>query len=222
MGKSNLESIQKELLKALLEGDDEKSIGIAKDTISQGASPLDFFEEVIGPSLSEIGDQFEKLAIFLPEMIEAAEIVDAINTDVIVPAVEASSEKAIEPKGKVVLATIQGDLHDIGKSMVALMLKVNGFQVIDMGINVQPADIVERTIQEKADIVGMSSLLTTCLPYMKDLVDNLEARGVRNDYGVIIGGAAPTPEFAKQIGVDAQGHSAAEALTICNKIMESR
>jgi 5-methyltetrahydrofolate--homocysteine methyltransferase len=103
--------------------------------------------------------------------------------------------------------------------MVVLMLKVNGFEVVDLGTNVSPSEIVARAENEGVDIIGMSSLLTTCLPYMKDVFDYLDGKDASGDYAVIMGGAATTPEFAKQVGADGYGHSAAEAVALCQKIM---
>ena len=185
MTDSNWDTVREEFLGALLKADSDKAVSIAKESLAGGASPTDFFEQCISPALTEVGNRFETLDIFLPEMVEAAEVVNRVNDEVITPAVEANaaagnSGDQIASKGKVVLATIKGDLHDIGKSMVALILRVNGFEVIDMGINVPPADIADLAEREGADIIGMSSLLTTCLPYMKDLVDYLEGRGVRD------------------------------------------
>ena len=226
MSSTNWESAQKEFLELLLDADSDQGVAFSKAQLDAGASPSDIFEFCISPALKEIGRQFETLEIYLPEMVEAAEIVNRVNDEAIVPVIEASAsgvaEGAAVKKGKVVMATIQGDLHDIGKNMVSLILQVNGFEVIDMGINVPPADIVDRAEQVGADIIGMSSLLTTCLPYMKDLVGFLDAKGTRDQYAVIIGGAAPTPEFTKSMGADAHGHTAAEAVTICNDIMEKK
>ena len=222
----NWESAQKEFLAYLLDAESDDAVQFTKDLFANDASPSDVFEFCISPALKEIGRQFETLEIYLPEMVEAAEIVNRVNDEAIVPVIEASAsgkaEGAAAKKGTVVMATIQGDLHDIGKNMVALILQVNGYEVVDMGINVPPADIVDRAEQVGADIIGMSSLLTTCLPYMKDLVGYLEARGTRDQYAVIIGGAAPTPEFTASIGADAHGHTAAEAVTLCNQIMAGK
>lgn len=216
------EEINDCLLNSLLNENKDDAIKIAEETLDNGVSPQQFFESCITPVLVEIGDRFERLDIFLPEMMAAAEIVQVVNKKVIRPRIEILGTEKIERKGKVLLATIQGDLHDIGKNMVNLMLIVNGFEVTDLGIDVAPSEIVEKAEQEGVDIIGMSSLLTSCLPYMKDVVDLLKVRGLRDKYKLIIGGAAPTIEFANKIGVDAQGHSAAEAVTICRKIMTSK
>ncbi len=216
-------SLEKEFADLLIAGVAQPALDRTRQLLAAGVSPLDFFQLCITPAMVEVGRQFETLEIFLPEMVVAAEIVKAINDEILQPALAAGGNAgAVQSLGKVALASVQGDLHDIGKNMVALMLKVNGFDVVDLGTNVAPMEIVDRAVQEKVDIIGLSSLLTTCLPYMKDTVDHLKARRLRDRYAVIIGGAAPTEAFAQAIGVDAQGHSAAEAVRICREIMKSR
>ena len=216
--------IQDEFVRILIDGETESAVRKTRQLLADGITPLDFFQHCITPAMVEIGNQFETLEIFLPEMVMAAEIVQKINEEIIQPALVSNSDgKAYDSViGKVALATVQGDLHDIGKNMVALMLKVNGFEVTDFGTNISPMEIVDRAVKENVDIIGMSSLLTTCLPYMKDVVDTLMARGIRDKFAVIIGGAAPNEEFAQKIGADAQGHSAAEAVKICKEIMQSK
>lgn len=215
------EDVKKEFLNSLLCEDEEKAIEIAVATLANGVSAQRFFESCITPVMIEIGDKFTRLDIFLPEMVAAAEIVQSVNKKVIQPQIEKLKIKKIESKGKVLLATIQGDLHDIGKNMVNLMLTVNGFEVVDLGTDVPPSEIVSKAEMEDVDIIGMSSLLTSCLPYMKDVIDLLGTKGLRDKYKVIIGGAAPNAEFSKKIGVNAQGHTAAEAVSICINLMES-
>jgi methylmalonyl-CoA mutase cobalamin-binding domain/chain len=214
--------VEETFLEALLEGEGDKSVEIADSTLKQGATPVEFFEKAIAPSLANIGGMFEELEIFLPEMVTAADIVNRVNEEVINPAVESGGGEKVKATGKVVLATVQGDLHDIGKNMVALLLRVNGFDVIDMGINVPPSDIVARAEAEQVDIIGLSTLLTTCLPYSKDVYDYLEGKGTRDKYAVIIGGAAVNENFADEVGADGIGHSGADAVKICTKIMADR
>jgi trimethylamine corrinoid protein len=210
--------VKDDLFNSLLNEDVEHAHELSQKTLEL-TTPEIFFELCITPVLKEIGDRFERLEIFLPEMIFAAEVIQSINKKVIQPRIEASQGGKIKSQGKVLIATIEGDLHDIGKNMVALMLQVNGFEVIDLGVDVSPKVIVEKAEQENVDIIGLSSLLTSCLPYMKDVVDLLNAKGLRERYEVIIGGAAPTPEYAHKIGVDAQGHTAVEAVAICKELM---
>lgn len=216
---SDLEQVQNEFLKILLAGDTDKAISVSRDTLAGGTTPTEFFEKCISPSLGIIGKKFETLEIFLPEMVTAADIVQQVNDVVITPAVENSQSEGIISAGKVLMATVQGDLHDIGKNMVVLMLKVNGFEVVDLGTNVSPSEIVERAAREEVDIIGMSSLLTTCLPYMKDVFDYLDSKDIRDKYAVIMGGAATTPDFSNEMGANGYGHSAAEAVALCQKVM---
>ena len=216
---SNLEKVQKDFLEILLAGDSDKAVSLAKEVLDGGTAPTEFFETCISPSLEEIGKRFETLDIFLPEMVTAAEVVQTVNDQVITPAVETSDSEGITSAGKVLMAAVQGDLHDIGKNMVVLMLKVNGFEVVDLGTNVSPSEIVERAESEDVNIIGMSSLLTTCLPYMKDVFDYLDGKSTRDKYAVIMGGAATTPEFSEEMGANGYGHSAAEAVALCQKIM---
>jgi 5-methyltetrahydrofolate--homocysteine methyltransferase len=197
------------------------AIQITRENITQGANPLDFFENCITPSLEEVGRRFETLDIFLPEMVIAAEVVEQVNNEVINPAVEIGRTGVLKPKGTVLMATVQGDLHDIGKNMVGLMLKVSNFEVIDLGTNVASLDIVDQAEKNRVDIIGMSSLLTSCLPYIKDVCDLLQGKRIREEFSVVIGGAATTPEFAQQVGADFHGRSAAEAVEICRMLMES-
>ena len=216
------QALQAQLLEFLLDDDSEGALALTRQALEQGSEPAQFFSECIAPSLVEIGNRFERLEVYLPEMAAAAEIVQRINQEVLQPLIAANQGAQSAPLGKVLLATVQGDLHDIGKNMVGLMLRVNGFEVVDLGINVSPYEIIAQAEKGQFDIIGMSSLLTTCLPYMKDTVDVLTAKGLRAKYAVIVGGAAPTPEFSAKIGVDAQGHTAAEAVRICRELMAAR
>lgn len=211
--------LQENFLQFILEGDTNAAVKLAQDSLDGGATPVEFFENCISPSLQDIGKRFEILDIFLPEMVTAADTVEAVNTQVINPAVAESLTGASMSLGKVLLATVQGDLHDIGKNMVGLMLKVNGFEVIDLGTNISPFDIVARAEEERVDIIGMSALLTTCLPYMKDVGDYLDGKGIREKYFVIIGGAATTSEITGEIGANAYGSSAADGVKKCKMLL---
>jgi 5-methyltetrahydrofolate--homocysteine methyltransferase len=211
-------------LSCLLSGKTEEAFTITQQSLDMGVTPEKFFHLCISPVLERVGILFEELEIFLPEMTQAGEIVKQINEKILEPEIKKLSdagENAMSPvsKGKILLATVQGDIHDIGKNMVGLMLRVSGFEVIDMGIDVAPLEIVARAEHEKVDIIGLSSLLTTCLPYMKDVIKYLDSKHIRDQFKVIIGGASPTAEFAEDIGVDGFGQSASTAVNICKKLM---
>jgi 5-methyltetrahydrofolate--homocysteine methyltransferase len=214
--------LQQEMEDILLNGDVEHGIALASSVLQQGGKPVEFFQNGIIPPLTTIGKKFEDLEIFLPELVIAAETVQQINDRVIKPAIEASKTEGSISAGKVLLATVKGDLHDIGKNMVALMLRINGFEVIDLGISVDPTEIVHMAEVEQVDIIGMSSLLTTCLPYMKDVIDFLSQKNIRGQYHIIVGGAAVNPDFCRKIGADEFGKSATEAVVLCNNVMSKR
>ena len=216
---SDWDTIQPQFEELLLEGNTDDARALAADALDRGVEPIAFFQDCIAPSLEHIGTMFENLDIFLPEMVTAAGVVEVVNAEVINPALEASQTDQSTTKGKVLLATVQGDLHDIGKNMVALMLRVNGFEVVDLGTNAAPMDIIARAEAEDVDIIGLSSLLTTCLPFMKDVVDFLAGKGATERYPILIGGAATTPEFAEGLGAKGHGSSAAEAVALCQGLV---
>jgi methylmalonyl-CoA mutase cobalamin-binding domain/chain len=225
MAMTDWQALRDRFLDSLLKGDSDQALSLSRQVLSQEIKPVDFFENCIAPSLEDVGKRFERIEIFLPEMASAGEIVQKINDELIEPLIErrpADSDSINRPAthGKVLLATVRGDIHDIGKNMVGLMLRVSGFEVLDIGTNVPPLEIVEEAEREEVDIIGLSSLLTTCLPYMKDVMSYLEAKGIRERFKVIIGGASPTFEFAEQIGADALGKSAPEAVAICKEMMK--
>lgn len=216
---SNWENLRTEFIEYMLTGNEDAAIALARKSLDGETTPVEFFENCVAPSLQEVGKRFETLDIFLPEMVVAADTVEKVNTEVINPAVAGTKFAESMSLGKILLATVQGDLHDIGKNMVGLMLKVNGFEVIDLGTNVSPSDIVERAEQENVDIIGMSALLTTCLPYMKDVNGFLEGKGIREKYSVIIGGAATNPNITEDMGANAHGSSAADGVDKCKMIL---
>lgn len=216
---SNWETLQPKFIEYMLAGNEDAAVTLAREALESGSSPMEFFENCIAPSLKQVGKRFETLDIFLPEMVTAADTVERVNTEVINPAVAKDQGDVNMSLGKVLLATVQGDLHDIGKNMVGLMLKVNGFEVIDMGTSVSPSDIIDRAEQENVDIIGMSALLTTCLPYMKDVGDLLDGKGLRDKYSVIIGGAATTPDIVEEMGANAYGSSAADGVDKCKMLL---
>jgi 5-methyltetrahydrofolate--homocysteine methyltransferase len=208
----------------LINGKTGEALSITKKALDNGLTPEEFFNKFISPVLERVGVLFEELEIFLPEMTQAGEIIKKINEEILEPEIERRShagEIDSHPvsKVKVLLATVQGDIHDIGKNMVGLMLRVNGFEVIDIGTDVPPLEIVACAKRENVDIIGLSSLLTTCLPYMTDVIRYLESNNIRENFKIIIGGASPTAEFADDIGADGFGQSASAAVSICKNLM---
>lgn len=218
----NLEDLQSELIELLLGSDAQAAVAWAGQALAEGMSPIDFFNQVFTPAMTSVGDKFGRLEIFLPELIDAAERAKAVSDQILQPAMAARADGVALTRGKVVICSVQGDLHDIGKNMVALMLQVNGFEVIDMGINVPSREALNKAREAGADILGLSSLMTTSMPYMKECVELRDGFGLKDDISVIVGGAPITPEYSAQIGADAFGRDAIEGVQACIKLMEGR
>ena len=170
--------------------------------------------------MAAVGNKFGRLEIFLPELMDAADRAQAISDDVVQPMLAASNSDQEVIRGKIVLGSVKGDLHDIGKNMVVLMLRVNGFDVIDMGVNVPPRDMLEKAKEVQADMIGLSSLMTTSMPYMKECVELRDGFGHKNDFAVIVGGAPITAEYTAEIGADAFGKDAVEAVEKCLALLD--
>ena len=220
---SDWESIKEELQSAVNAGNTELGLRLAQRILEDGITPSDFFLHAIQPVLSVVGKRFERLEIFLPEMMLSAKVVEAMHKQVFEPAIlEQGDSKQQTNKGTIVIGTIQGDLHDIGKSIVGLMLQVNGFQVIDIGIDIPPKKFIEEARDHKANIIAMSSLLTPSMPYMRDVIDLLEGWSIRDEFYVVVGGAPLTMEYASDIGADGFGEDAIKAVEVCNQLMKTR
>jgi methylmalonyl-CoA mutase cobalamin-binding domain/chain len=217
---SDFEKLQKELMDILLGTEPDAGPAWAKDVLNEEIGVIEFFNMVFTPAMAAIGDKFGRMEIFLPELMDAADRAQAISTDVLQPLLTASNSGQSVTRGKIVIGSVRGDLHDIGKNMVVLMLRVNGFEVIDMGVDVPPRDIIEKAKEVKADIVGLSSLMTTSMPYMKECVELRDGFGLKNNFAVIVGGAPITAEYTAEIGADAFGKNAVEAVDRCLALLD--
>jgi corrinoid protein of di/trimethylamine methyltransferase len=174
------------------------------------ADPLEVLEKGLGKGIRQIGDDFGSGKVFLPELIGAADVMKA-GVAVLDARIKASGLDR-QSQGRIVIGTIKGDIHDIGKSVVASMLQANGYDVVDLGIDVDEAAFVVAAQEHDADIVGMSSLLTLNIDYMGVVVEKLKEAGLRDKVKVIVGGAPVTQEFADEIGADAFGWDASDAV----------
>ncbi len=177
-----------------------------QDTVTSGVraaldakvDPGTILNEGMISAMTEVGRLFEAGEYYVPEMLIAARAMKS-GLEVLRPALMAANVQAI---GKIVVGTVQGDLHDIGKNLVAMMLEGAGFEVIDLGVDVPPAKFVEAVKSHKPQLIGMSALLTTTMPNMKSTVDALDAAGVRGDVRIMVGGAPVTEKYAREIGAD--------------------
>jgi methanogenic corrinoid protein MtbC1 len=209
-------------LRAAIDGlDEDAAVELAQGALAQSVSPIQFFRGVIEPVLTAIGDAFSRLEVFLPDLMRAGVIVKAMQTRALEPAIRASGGVS-SSEGRVIIGTAQGDIHDIGKNMVALMLQVNGFTVTDLGTNVSTAAFLDAARRENAHIIAMSSLLTTSLPFVKDVLARLDAAGERKRYMVVAGGAPVTKEWSQAAGLDGFAEDAVEAVALCRDLMARR
>ncbi|MCL7388067.1 MAG: corrinoid protein [Thaumarchaeota archaeon] len=200
---------------AVIEGNAEQAREAAIALKEAGMSPLEIVNAAIKPAMDEMGKRYERLEVFLPDLVLAGEAAqEALN--VILP--KEGAESLI--KAKVVIGTIYGDIHDIGKNIVAAMLSANGYKVIDLGNDVPAEKFVEVAKKESAKIIGISCLLTPSMYYMRDVIKRLEEENLRKNFYVIIGGAAVYPEWAKEIGADGWAKDAERAVELCDMLVE--
>lgn len=214
------EELFKKMQKAIYDYDKDGAVALAKEALASGIDPLEAVEKGFAVAIRDLGDKFDRMEIFLPELVMGAEAMKAA-VDVLKEAITAKGE-TLEKKGTVVIGTVEGDIHDIGKTIVVAMLQAAGFEVVDLGKDVPIPTFVKRAEEVNADIIGASALLTTTMPRQKDLIEYLETYGKRDKYFVIVGGAPTTKEWAKEIGADGQGKDAAEAVRLCEELMKKK
>ena len=213
---SQQELIEK-LKSAILEGDEISSASAAQAAIDAGLVPQDLIKESINKPMEAVGKRFQNGDIFLPELIMIGDAARAAS-DVIVPHISVEDMDAAVG-GTVVIGTIQGDMHDIGKNIVAAYLMATGFKVKDVGTDVTPKEFVRAAVDEKADVIAISTLLSTTQPLFRNMVKTLVDSGQRDQYYVIVGGGPVTPEWAADIGADGYGRDAANAAELVRRLM---
>ncbi|MDW8033789.1 MAG: corrinoid protein [Nitrososphaerota archaeon] len=206
------------LREAIVNLDLDASKNLTKECLEKGISPSEIVSEGISVAMEEVGKKFESSEYFLSELIVAGEIGKEI-TQMLKPYLK---ESEIRKKGKVVIGTVKGDLHDIGKNIFGMMLEAAGFEVIDLGTDVPPEKFVEAARNIKPDIIGMSALLTVTMGEMENVINALKEAGLRDKVKVIVGGAPLTEEFARKIGADAYGKDAVAGVEICKTWVEKK
>lgn len=212
----NKDEIISKFKEAIIIGDEEAAVRLAKDAIAAGLDAYEMVTKYGGEAMEVINKQYEEKKIFVPEVLLAA---NALNAAVEVLKPHMKVEKTSIP-AKVVLGVVEGDIHDIGKNLVKIMLSSAGFEVIDLGRDVPLQKFIEVAKQEKADIIGMSALMTTTMPGMKKVIDMLKDAGIRNKVKVIVGGAPVTEEWALSIGADARPKDASAAVGVSKQLVE--
>ena len=207
--------MSKEVYDAIIDGDTKRAIAATDKALAENANPLDLVQKFMIPAMAEVGKRFECEEYFVPEMLISARAMKGC-LEILRPRLAAQGSK---PVGRVVIGTVKGDLHDIGKNLVASMLEGGGFEVIDLGTDVSPEKFVEVVKEKSPNLICLSALLTVTMPSMKSTIEALKQAGVRQQVKVMIGGAPITQNFADQIGADGYGENAASAVNIARGFM---
>lgn len=200
----------KQIYYGVMEGDSASVQAGVSAALEVGTNPEDVLNKGMIAAMAEVGRLFEEGEYFVPEMLIAARAMKA-GLVLLRPAL---AEADVKPKGRVAIGTVKGDLHDIGKNLVAMMLEGAGFEILDLGVDVPVEKFVETAQNEKVDLLALSSLLSTTMPGMKTTIDALEAAGARNQVKVVIGGAPVTNEYSLQIGADGYAPDASQAVSL--------
>jgi 5-methyltetrahydrofolate--homocysteine methyltransferase len=204
-----------ELMTAIIEGQAPRTRELVQAAIDQGVPPEEIVTKWMIPAMAEVGARFERQEYFVPEMLVSARAMKT-GLALVQPLL---AQQAVKPLGTVVIGTVKGDLHDIGKNLVAMMLEGAGFHVVDLGVDVGADRFVEAVRDHEADIVGLSALLTTTMIEMKSIVRALDDAGVRARVKVLVGGAPVTGRFAGEIGADGYGETAAAAVKAARDVL---
>lgn len=210
--------VLEEITNVVVEGDKGKVVAVVNKALEQNVNPMEIIQKGLTQGIHIVGGKFEKLEVYLPEMLLSAEVMKA-GIEIVKPHIK---EESIQQEGVMVIGTIQGDVHSIGKNIVALYLDVCGFKVYDLGTEVPTYTFVDQAEEKGADIIGISALLTSTMSYMPDVIEELKRRGLRDKYKVMVGGGAVTPEWAAEIGADGCGANFSEAAKVVRELIKAR
>lgn len=199
----------------IVKGDNVKSKEIAQKLVEGGVSAVEILNDGLMPGMDVVGKKFKANEMYIPEVLIAARAMHAAM-DIIKPLL---SESGSDTKGKIIIGTVQGDLHDIGKNLVGMMLEGGGYTVIDLGVDISPERFTQEIKRNGVKLIGLSALLTTTMPAMKDVIDALKADKDTSDVKVMVGGAPLTKEYADSIGADGYAPDASSAVDLANELL---
>jgi 5-methyltetrahydrofolate--homocysteine methyltransferase len=203
------------LYDAVVNGDAKTAVAVTKEALAENADPMELVTRYMIPAMNEVGRRFEAEEYFVPELLLSARAMKSAM-ELIRPLLAA---RGAQPVGRVVIGTVKGDLHDIGKNLVASMLEGGGFEVIDLGADVPPEKFVQAVEERNAQIVALSALLTVTMPAMKTTIEALKAAGLRDRVKVMVGGAPVTHKYAEEIGADGYGENASVAVQLARRLI---
>jgi 5-methyltetrahydrofolate--homocysteine methyltransferase len=206
-----------DVAKAVLEGNADEVVALCNSLLADGKDPMDILNNGLLAGMTEVGILFKADELFIPEVIGSAEAMKK-GTEILKPLIDAGDLPSL---GTVIIGTVKGDLHDIGKDLVRMMIEAQGFTVIDLGIDVENETFVKQVSEVKPDILAMSALLTTTMMHMKEVVDQIVEEGLRESVKIIIGGGSVSQVFADKIAVDGYAVDAVAAATLCRNLVEN-
>jgi len=210
-------SIKDKIKKFVVEWETEDLKEYCQTLLKSNEATASGLLKIIGDIMKFVGDQFEEEEIFLPELIGSAETVKAVIDEVLDPAIRASGEE--KKSGKIVIGTVESDVHSIGKDLVGSFLFSNGFEVYNLGVEVTADQFISKAEEIGADIIGLSSLLTMSMVFQKQVIEELEKRGLRDKYKVIVGGSPTSDDWAENIGADGWADDAIETIALVKKLL---
>ena len=203
----------------IIQGQGEKAKQLVSTHLNE-IDPIEVIEQAMTPAMGIVGEKFGCGEIFLPEMIMATNAFEEVMS-ILKPKI-LKSGRTVKKIGKIVIGSVQTDIHEIGKNIVANMLSTGGFEIYDLGANVTPLTFIDKAEEVKADIIAASAIMTTTMPYQKDIIDVLQSMGLRNKFKVIVGGGPVTVEWAKKIGADGYAETAPEAVELAKELLSGK
>ena len=207
-----------EIKEAIIDGDEDLATELAQRVLDEKINPVDAVQKGFIKGIEEIGNSWKAGEAFLPDVMMAADAMKA-GLAILEPSIEEMGSLGGEPAGKIVLGTVKGDIHDIGKNIVGALLTAAGFKVYDLGIDQMPENFLAKAEEVGAQIIATSALLTTTMSAQKEVVEYLEEKNLRKNYKVIIGGGPTTKDWADEINADGWAETADEAVELCRKIL---
>jgi trimethylamine corrinoid protein len=214
-------SIFDEAKQSIIEADKEKALELTKKHLDDGGSPLEIITQGFVPGITDVGEQFGRGTLFLPELIMAAEVMMAV-TDILGEALAKGGETAAGPLGEVLVATVKGDVHDIGKGIAVAMFKANGYTVHDLGRDVEVEEIINAAEKKGVRVIGTSALLTTTMGEQKKLEETLKKSKLREKYVTLVAGAPVTQRWATRIGADIYAENAHIGVVRVGELLKGR
>ena len=208
------------LCQKVIDGDIDGIKELSSEALENGVEPLVILERGISKGMETVGKRFETGEAFLPELLLAA---DAFTSamEVVSPALEASND-SVAKTGKVLLATVKGDVHNLGKNILATVLETNGFEVVDIGVDQDTLTIIDAAQKNKVDVIGLSAVMTTTMPHQKELINTLNEMNLRNEFIVMVGGGPVSQKWADEIGADGYGKTAMDAVSIAAEKIKAK